>query len=146
MIADWKGRLASVLLGSIFIYAAGFKLYSPQDFADSIAAYDILPSYVVNIVALGLPVFEFLCGLLVMIGFMYRIALLGIISMMGTFILALLSAQCRHLLINCGCFPGDSWLDKSPWIALLRDAIFMCLALWLYTRSLPLYQVRESKA
>ena len=38
--------------------------------------------------------------------------------------------------VNCGCFATGSWLDSNPWLSLLRDAILLGLALFLYRYSL----------
>ena len=128
------------LLALVFIYAAVVKMTAPQDFADSIAAYQILPPPAINIVALGLPVFEFTCGLLVLSGFYLRVGALGILTMLAIFSSALALALFRGLSIHCNCFGGISWLDAKPSMALLRDLILMGLALLVYTvrtESLP---------
>ncbi len=117
-----------ILLGAIFIYAAVLKIYSPQDFADGIAAYEILPAAVINILALGLPLFELVCGLLVLSGFCLRVGALGILGMLSVFTGALGIALVRGLSIDCGCFGANSWLDMNPWMALCREVILLAVA------------------
>jgi len=129
----WIGRL---ILGSIFIYAAIFKMGAPQDFADSIADYQILPVSVINLFALGLPLFELVCGLLTLSGVFFRVGAIGIISMLAVFIAALAVALFRGLSIDCGCFGAYSWLDSNPWIDLLRDGILLGLGVFIYGHSL----------
>jgi uncharacterized membrane protein YphA (DoxX/SURF4 family) len=129
----WVGRL---FLGLIFIYAAVIKIVSPQDFADSIAAYRILPFSAINVFALGLPLFELSCGLLMLSGRFLRTGLLGIVAMLVVFMAALIIALLRGLSINCGCFGVYSWLDSNPWLSLLRDAILLGVTSFLYRGSL----------
>ena len=45
-------------LAGIFIYAGIDKIRDPLQFADSIAAFAILPAVFINLLALGLPPFE----------------------------------------------------------------------------------------
>lgn len=127
------GRLAGCfILGSIFVYAGAIKIISPQDFADSIAAYQVLPFSVINVLAWGLPLFEVICGILVLSGRFLRMGLLGIVAMLALFMAALMIALARGLSINCGCFGTHSWLDSNPWFSLVRDTILLGIALFLY--------------
>jgi len=126
---SWLGR---IVLGVAFIYAALWKLKSPQDFADNIAAYQLLPPLAVNVFAMGLPVFELVCGLLVLSGFYVRVGALGISSLLLFFGGALTLSQIRGLKIDCGCFGAHSWLDGTPWMAFARDGILLLLALMIY--------------
>ena len=129
----WTGRL---LLGAIFIYAAISKIGSPQDFADSIAAYQILPFSVINLLALGLPLFELTCGFSVLTGLFLRTGIFGILAMLALFIGALAIALLRGLSIDCGCFGAHSWLDSNPWAALFRDGILLGFGVFVYGYSL----------
>jgi uncharacterized membrane protein YphA (DoxX/SURF4 family) len=138
---QWRHRIGRFLLGLVFIYAAISKIGSPQDFADSIAAYQILPFSVINLMALGLPFFELACGLLVLTGSFVRIGLLGILAMLVIFITALVIALLQGISINCGCFGAHSWLDSNPWAALFRDACLLILSILVYK-----YHLMEAKA
>jgi len=127
--AYWTGRL---VLGVVFIYAAVLKIGSPQEFADSIAAYQILPFPVINLLALGLPLFELACGLLVLTGFFFRVGVLGVLGMLAVFSAATVIALLKGLSIDCGCFGAHTWLDSDPWMVLLRDGILLAIAVFLY--------------
>jgi hypothetical protein len=48
----------SLLLAAVFIYAGISKFRDPLQFADSIAAFAILPATLINLVALSIPPFE----------------------------------------------------------------------------------------
>jgi uncharacterized membrane protein YphA (DoxX/SURF4 family) len=128
-VAAWLGR---GLLGFLFVYAAMEKLSSPRDFAEAIAAYQVLPAPLISIVALGLPVFELACGALVLSGFYMRVGVLGMTTMLLVFNGALLLARVRGLAIDCGCFGGHSWLDAPGWISFARDGVLLLMAIMLY--------------
>ena len=128
----WLYWISRMLLGIAFICAALLKMASPQDFADSIAAYRLLPSPAINIFALGLPLFELSCGLFVLSGFCFRIGVLGILGMLLVFMTALVLALLRGLDIDCACFGTHFWLGSSPWAALVRDAILLLCAAFVY--------------
>jgi hypothetical protein len=127
----YSGRF---ILGVIFIWAAIYKISSPLDFADNIAAYQILPPSLINLLALGLPLFELGCGALICLGIFRRVGLLGILAMLTVFMAATVDAVCRGAHIQCGCFGMPSWLDSNPLIVLLRDACLLTLAIILYRR------------
>jgi putative oxidoreductase len=129
---QWGYGIGRLFLGAVFIYAAILKIGSPQDFADSIAAYQILPVLIINLFALGLPFFELACGLLALTGFFLRIGVLGILAMLIMFIAALATSLLRGLDINCGCFGAHSWFDSNPWVALLHDTCLLILAILVY--------------
>ena len=128
--------IARTVLGLIFIYAGILKIVSPQEFGDSIAAYQILPDSFINLVALGLPPFEIACGLMVLTGYHLRVGSFGILLMLAVFMVALGSALIRGLSIDCGCFWADSWFESNSWIALSRDFMLLLFATFLYTNSL----------
>ena len=48
----------SIAVAAIFIYAGIDKIRDPLQFADSIAAFGILPAILINLLALGLPPLE----------------------------------------------------------------------------------------
>lgn len=130
---------ARVILGSVFIYSGIVKSASPIQFADSIASYNILSPYFINLVATSLPLLEIACGFFVLTGFYIRVGLLTIFAMLAVFTAALLSAIIRGLSIECGCFGESSWLEANPWIASSRDLVLLAMAGYLYIDYLIAY-------
>jgi uncharacterized membrane protein YphA (DoxX/SURF4 family) len=128
--------VARLILGGVFIYAGILKMHSPIDFADDIAAYQLLPDFAINALALGLPLFEVTCGLLVLGGIWIRTGAAGISVSLLVFMGAILLALQRGLVIDCGCFAEESWLESSLWVALGRDGVLLLLAVLIYRRSL----------
>ena len=130
----WLLRLA---LSGIFVYAGVLKLRDPQSFAESVAAFRLLPTALVSPVALMLPPLEILAGILALgRGWPRRIGAFGLLTMLAIFLAALVSAQARGLNIDCGCFGPDK-LDvltpaKNLWVAMTRDAVLGVAALVAY--------------
>ena len=135
LIRHWY-LIARLIVGGAFIYAGILKMYSPLDFADNIAAYRLLPADTINFMALGLPPFEIICGLLVVAGFHIRIGAIGISTMLLVFMGAIGTALKKGLIIDCGCFGGHSWFESNLWIALARDGVLLLLAMFIYWHSM----------
>jgi putative oxidoreductase len=127
---------ASLLLGAVFICAGFDKIRDPPQFADSIAAFAILPSALVNLLALGLPPFEIASGLLMLTARTRRIAALAIALSSSVFFLALLSALVRGLTLDCGCFGSGTPSRPRMWVELGLDIILLAGAAMVYYSSL----------
>ncbi|MEI6504098.1 MAG: MauE/DoxX family redox-associated membrane protein, partial [Armatimonadota bacterium] len=52
-----------LVLAAIFLYAAAPKLLHPDQFAENVLDYAILPGQAVNLVAIWLPAFEVVAAL-----------------------------------------------------------------------------------
>lgn len=137
---EWLGNRwvqvgLSVLLGGIFLYAGASKMTAPQAFADSIATFRLLPAACINLLALGLPVFEIVLGLLLVVGWQRRAAALGVLGLAVVFALALSLALARGLPVDCGCFGGGTNGGKYyTWGLLGRDLLLGAAATAIYWR------------
>ena len=139
MIVLWLLRLA---LSGLFIYAGVLKIRDPHLFAESIAAFRLLPPALVSPAALTLPTLEILAGTLALgSGWPRRIGAFSLLVMLAVFLVALVSAQARGLNIDCGCF-GAHKIDplastKNLWVAIARDAVLGAVAgvVYLATRT-----------
>jgi uncharacterized membrane protein YphA (DoxX/SURF4 family) len=121
--------LCRIILGGLFIYASLDKIAQPQDFARIIYDYRLLPDFLIHWVALFLPWFEMICGLLLVSGFMVRTPsiLLGVLLMV--FMAALSFNALRGLDISCGCFTVSDGDQGSLMGYVLRDMLFLIPAL-----------------
>src|ERR1043166_8986129 len=99
----WLVIVVRGVVGVVFIYAGALKIREPLQFADNIASFSILPGYFIVPMALGLPVFEILTGVLVAIGLFRQAAALGLVIVSAVFLAAISSALARGLTIDCGC-------------------------------------------
>ena len=116
-----------------FISAGVRKLIESIDFADAIAGFQILPDHLIYPVAIGLPIFEIVLGVIVIMPQkrgLLKIGALGIAVLNIVFIALLLSALIRELSVQCGCF-GFGIFPPSEWdvhIAIVRDIAFLMMA------------------
>jgi putative oxidoreductase len=128
--------IARISLGAVFIYAGAMKLFGdPIAFADSIASFKVAPNWLVNPLALGIPPFEIICGSLLGIGLWRRTAALAILIATAIFTLALLAAQTRGLVVDCGCFGSGLASATRMRLDLLRDLAILLIAALVYADS-----------
>jgi putative oxidoreductase len=126
----------SLVLGAVFIYAGVDKIRDPLQFADSIAAFAILPAVLINFLAIGLPPFEVMSGLLLIAPVTRRIGALAVVLCSAIFFCALLSALLRGLTLDCGCFGAGAPSRPRMWLELGLDVMLFCGALVVYLHSI----------
>ena len=77
---------------------------NPAEFAGDIDNFKILPWTVSVALAFYLPWLEIICALALLFRFLYRGALILLISLIVVFTLGIIAAKVRGLDITCGCF------------------------------------------
>jgi len=132
------GLLALMTLGLavVFIYAGFDKVQDPLHFADSINAFDILPHAVIDAMALGLPLFEIGCAVLILLPPTRRVGALALTLASAMFFLALLSALLRGLTLDCGCFGTGVPSRTRMWTELGLDLLLVGGAAAVYVHSM----------
>ena len=118
-----------LLLGAIFVWASWEKILDPAAFAQAIANYQILPLMVGNLTALILPWIELVCGICLIINRWARGSALLAAAMMVVFMLALGYNIHRGVDVSCGCFTLDEQAPGNMWLYLIRDAVFLTMAI-----------------
>jgi len=108
-------------LGLVFIWASVDKIINPDQFAEMIYHYKILPEFLIHPVAIFLPWLELITGALLIIGLWEKTALIIFNLLIFVFMIALLSALIRGLDIHCGCFTVDPNAEKELVMSILRD-------------------------
>ena len=139
---DYVVLAVSLAVAAVFIYAGVDKLRDPLQFADSIAAFAILPAVLINLLAFGLPPFEIACGLLLLGPRTRRIGALAVVAVSILFFTALASALLRGLTLDCGCFGAGAPSRPRMWQELVLDAVLFAGALFVYLRSIPRLSAR----
>jgi len=128
-------RIVALIVGAIFIYAGVIKAMDPVGFANDIDNYKILPWPLTVRLAFYLPWLEILCGLAVILGLLYRGALLVLTVLISIFIIASVIAKARGLDITCGCFGHASkYLSFFGHLALDFVLLGVLVALWFTNR------------
>jgi putative oxidoreductase len=139
---DYLVLAVSLVVAAVFVYAGVDKLRDPLQFADSIAAFAILPAVLINLLAFGLPPFEIACGLLLLGPRTRRIGALAVVAVSILFFTALASALLRGLTLDCGCFGAGAPSRPRMWLELVLDAVLFAGALFVYLRSIPRLSAR----
>jgi uncharacterized membrane protein YphA (DoxX/SURF4 family) len=103
-----------MLVGMTLVLASVDKLFDARGFADAVAAYELVPRILVNLVAIALPWLELLTGVALLTGFGARAAGLVATLLATVYAVAVVSALARGMEISCGCFgDGGAALDRG---------------------------------
>lgn len=110
MSLKWRAGLQGLLrlgLGGLLIVASVDKLMHPFDFSMAVAGYGLVDQGTAMLVAVVLPMFEMLTGLLLVFGLCKETASLAAILLYSLFFVMVLQARLRGLDIDCGCYRVD---------------------------------------
>ena len=132
-IAGINGCLALVLrfyIGGLFIYASLSKINYTAEFTETIANYQLVPFWAVNLMAVSLPWAELICGLLMILGVRAKAAAAAIAALMGVFTVAIIITMIRGTPIGCGCF--SSVEEPVSWVTVIRDLTWLAMTLHVY--------------
>lgn len=114
-----------IVLGVTFVWASIDKIVHPAEFAMSIYNYRMLPYWAINLMAIIMPWLELVCGVLIMVGPLWRGSAFMIGVMLLVFVIALSSAIARGLDINCGCFSVGEEGHAVGLDLLIRDILML---------------------
>jgi uncharacterized membrane protein YphA (DoxX/SURF4 family) len=136
----WIGRL---LVGGIFVYAGYSKIFLPNQhfwpyfmlkfsvsanlstFAFQVDSYQVLPPAGVSFVAHTLPFAEIILGVLLLVGWRFRLWATVATGILAGFLCLVTRAYLLHMDINCGCFGTPEPLTIKT---VIRDGAFVALA------------------
>ena len=118
-------------IGLVFLYASVDKVVHPDQFAEIMQDYEILPKTVVNGAALWLAWLEVVLGLCLLLGAWPRAAALMATGLTVLFLGGLSLALTRGIGLHCGCFSTDPGGEVRTWISLWQEGLLLlgCLSL-----------------
>jgi hypothetical protein len=126
--SPWKA-IARWIVGGVFIAASVHKIYDPDAFALSIHRYQVVPSDLINLMAIYLPWLELLAGLALILAPRWRRGSIVILSaLLVVFTLAIGLNIARGINVACGCFSSNPGAMHTNWLAILRNASLMGLS------------------
>lgn len=135
LIGPYPTLVSRLVLAIVFLTAAVSKIVAPQAFAANIAAYQMIPTGLVQPMALGLPWLELVIAVYLLIGLFLRWTAAVTGALLVVFLIAMGSAMARGLSLDCGCFGsvvGTALLrDQVGWSSVLRDLVLLALAVHL---------------
>jgi uncharacterized membrane protein YphA (DoxX/SURF4 family) len=97
------------------MYASLTKIPDPAVFAENVAAYQIVPYWAINVVAVFLPMFELLTGGMLILGVKTKAVASLLSSLLVMYTLMTLITVMRGVSISCGCYDvvGDPVTGKK---------------------------------
>ncbi len=121
---DWLTLACRLFFGSVFIYASLDKIAHPDQFARIVFNYHLVPGSLINLMALILPMTEFIAGAFLILGIFYRGARAYLMILMGIFTIAIAINVFRGVNIECGCFTVSSRAKSAGLMLVLRDSLY----------------------
>lgn len=117
-------------IAGVFIYASMYKINYTAEFAETIASYQMVPYWGVNIMAVALPWIELTCGILLAVGIRARSASVIIIFLLVLFTTGIIINLLRDSPISCGCFSTIG--ETISWQTLARDILWVIMAVHIF--------------
>lgn len=117
-------------IAGLFLYASFHKINYPVEFAETIANYQIIPYWGVNIMAIVLPWCELVCGMLLISGIRSRSATVIIGCLLIIFTTATAVSLVRNTPITCGCF--NTIGERISLWTFFRDVIWLAMTVHVF--------------
>lgn len=117
--------VSRLILGGLFIYASIDKIAHPDQFAEIVYNYKLMPGFTVNLMAIVLPWLEMIAGLFLVLGIWVKdsAGILG--ALLLVFLVAISINLARGLDFNCGCFSTAGHEKSSAVLLLVRDLVLL---------------------
>lgn len=117
--------VSRLILGGVFVYAAWDKILHPDQFAQIVLNYKLMPDMAVNLLAIFLPWLEIIAGLFLILGIVPRESAGILAALLLVFIVAIAVNLARGLDFNCGCFSTSADQKSASYWLIARDIVLL---------------------
>lgn len=125
-----------IITGGIFLISGLAKISDPVRFILTLREFRLFPEIIIPLTAIYLPWLEFMLGLLVILGVLYRTASLMLACLNFIFMLAISSVIARGIEVDCGCFGLLADILKIPDMAdikaVIRNLLFVGMGIYIF--------------
>ena len=120
-----------IILSLTFIISGIEKISNPEEFAQSIENFRMLPIFSINIFALFFPWLEVLTGILLFFGVRIKENSFLITGMLTIFTIGVIAAVLRNLDIDCGCF-GTLHAQKVGLLKIFENIVLISFGILVF--------------
>ena len=124
-----------IIIGGIFLVSGLAKISDPIRLIFTLRDFKLFPEIIVPFTAIYLPWLEFILGLLIIVGLLYRTSSLMLAFLNFAFMLAILSVIIRGIEVDCGCFGLLADMLKIPDMAdmkaVIRNMLFIGMCFYI---------------
>lgn len=139
--------LFRILLGLIFLFAGIAKILDPVRFIFTLRQFNLFSEAVIPFMALYLPWLEFILGLFLILGLLYRASAFLLACLNTIFTIAILTVIARGMEIDCGCFGMFADVLKIPdsadITAIIRNVIFIGISVYIFIVKKTLFSLEN---
>ena len=139
--------LFRILLGLIFLFAGIAKISDPVRFIFRFREFDLFSEAVIPFMVLYLPWLEFILGLFLILGLLYRASAFLLACLNTMFAIAILTVVVRGMEIDCGCFGMLADILKIPDSAdikaVIRNVIFIGISVYIFIVKKTLFSLEN---
>jgi len=139
--------LFRILLGLIFLFAGIAKISDPVRFIFTLREFDLFSEAVIPFMVLYLPWLEFILGLFLILGLLYRASAFLLACLNTMFAIAILTVVVRGMEIDCGCFGMFADVLKIPDSAdikaIIRNVIFIGISVYIFIVKKTLFSLEN---
>lgn len=136
-----------IIIGGIFLVSGLAKISDPIRLLFTLRDFKLFPEIIVPFTAIYLPWLEFILGLLIIVGLLYRTSSLMLAFLNFAFMLAILSVIIRGIEVDCGCFGLLADMLKIPDMAdmkaVIRNMLFIGINIYIFKTKETLFSLEN---